>query len=246
MQRLRAGFALVVTFTLCFGATARGATTSVTPEPPAPCRVGGPPLATPTFLQPTGPILVVACGTSFVGPFEIAAYPKDRLLCTTFESAEFGLPGSVTCGKEPGDADAQIQVMGSGEAYGAAPSISNVWGEVEPDVASVDVRYHRGRQKAISTVHAAVAQVNGDLLAALHQTAPFGRFGAILPGRAGLFRVLAFNAEGQIVGSERGSNRFRAGSQSHRPTTHPAIAFRTATRTRSRRRCTWSCAGAGG
>ena len=26
----------------------------------------------------------------------------------------------------------------------------------------------------------------------------------------------------------------------------PAIAFRTATRTRSRRRCTWSCAGAGG
>ena len=26
----------------------------------------------------------------------------------------------------------------------------------------------------------------------------------------------------------------------------PAIAFRTATRTRSKRRCTWSCAGAGG
>ena len=26
----------------------------------------------------------------------------------------------------------------------------------------------------------------------------------------------------------------------------PAIAFHTATRTRSKRRCTWSCAGAGG
>jgi hypothetical protein len=75
-------------------------------------------------------------------------------------------------------------------------------------VEQIEVRYHRNEQKAISRTNATVAQVNGELLSSLDQTTPFGRFAVVLPGcnlPQGL-RILAFDSEGRMIGSERGRN----------------------------------------
>jgi len=85
-------------------------------------------------------------------------------------------------------------------------SYTAVHGWVGPDVARIEVRYHRRNEKPITQVDATVAQVNGELLSALDQTTPFGRFAIVLPGCTvpqGL-RVLAFDSEGRMIGSERG------------------------------------------
>ena len=53
---------------------------------------------------------------------------------------------------------------------------------------------------------ATVGQVDGALLSSLGQSAPFGRFAIVLPGCSlpqGI-RILAFDSEGRLLGSERG------------------------------------------
>jgi hypothetical protein len=77
---------------------------------------------------------------------------------------------------------------------------------VRSDVARIEVRYYRGHSKSVTHAEATVAQVNGELLNSLGQTTPFGRFAVVLPGCdvAQRMRLVAFNSEGQRVGSQRG------------------------------------------
>jgi hypothetical protein len=176
------------------------------------CSVGGPPTIEegPDLLEkPLGPRLVIACGKSVVGPFEIVAYTGvNHLLCTFFLGSAFG---GGECGRafhESRLAHDGFLVTGTSWAWGGGPgrSYTAVHGWVEPDVARIEVRYHRRNEKAIARVNATLAQVNGELLSALDQTTPFGRFAVVLPGCTvpqGL-RVLAFDSEGQMIGSERG------------------------------------------
>ena len=101
-----------------------------------------------------------------------------------------------------------MRVTGTSWAYGGGSggSYTALHGWVRPDVARIEVRYHRRNEKPISHVDATVAQVDGDLLSSLHQATPFGRFAVVLPGCTvpqGL-RVLAFDSEGKLIGSERG------------------------------------------
>jgi hypothetical protein len=189
-----------------------GATTSKAQSADPQCSVGGPPGIEegPDLLEkPLGPRLVIACGKSVVGPFEIVAYTGVKhLLCTFFLGSAFG---GGQCGgnlHEPRLARDGFLVTNTSQAWGGGPgrSYTAISGWVRPDVARVEVRYHRRNAKPITQVDATVAQVNGELLSSLDQTTPFGRFAVVLPGCTvpqGL-RVLAFDSEGRMIGSERG------------------------------------------
>ncbi len=189
-------------------AAASGVTDSNAQPPDPQCTVGGRPTIKegPGFLEkPSSPRLVIACGKSVVGPFEIVAYSGVRhSLCTVFLGAAFG---GGQCGgtfHESRLADGLL-VTGASWAWGGGPgrSFTSLRGWVRPDVARIEVRYHRRNEKPISQIDATVAQVNGELLGALDQTTPFGRFAVVLPGCTvpqGL-RVLAFDSEGRKVGS---------------------------------------------
>ena len=183
------------------------------------CSVGAPPTIEegPSFLQkPLGPRLVIACGKSVVGPFEIVAYTGvGHSLCTVFLGSAFG--GSECGGAfhEAWLARDGFLVTGTSWAWGGGPgrSYTAVRGWLGPDAARIEVRYHRKNEKAISQANATVVQVDGELLSSLGQTTPFGRFAVVLPGCTvpqGL-RVLAFDSEGRMIGSERG--QIRGGTQ---------------------------------
>jgi len=189
-----------------------GVTTSRAQSADPQCRVGAPPTIEqgPNFLQkPLGPRLVIACGKSVVGPFEIVAYTGvGHSLCTVFLGSAFG---GAECGAafhESRLARDGFLVTDTSWAWGGGPgrSYTAIRGWLRPDAARIEVRYHRKSEKAITHVNATVAQVNGELLSALGQTTPFGRFAVVLPGCTvpqGL-RVLAFDSEGRMLGSERG------------------------------------------
>jgi hypothetical protein len=212
MKRIRPFSAATVLLVVACFAVFVGVTTSKAQSADRQCSVGGPPTIEegPSFLEkPSGPKLVIACGNSVVGPFEIVAYTGVKhLLCTVFLGTAFG---DADCGgaiDESRLARDGFLVTGIGQTWGGGPgrSYTTVRGSVRPDVARIEVRYHRRNEKPITQVDATVAQVNGELLSSLGQTTPFGRFAVVLPGCTvpqGL-RVLAFDSEGLMVGSERG------------------------------------------
>jgi hypothetical protein len=189
-----------------------GATTARAQSADPQCSVGGPPgieEGQGLLEKPSGPQLVIACGESVVGPFEIVAYTGVKhLLCTVFLGSAFG---GGQCGgtfHESRLARDGFLVTDTSQAWGGGPgrSYTAISGWVKPDVARVEVRYHRRNAKPITEVNATVAQVNGELLSSLDQTTPFGRFAVVLPGCTvpqGL-RVLAFDSQGRMIGSERG------------------------------------------
>ncbi|MBS1844328.1 MAG: hypothetical protein JST53_07925 [Actinobacteria bacterium] len=195
----------------CF-AVIVGARTSEARSAEPQCSVGGPPSIEggPDLLEkPLSPELVIACGKSVVGPFEIVAYTGvNHLLCTLFLGSAFG---GGECGAslhESRLARDGLLVTDIRWAWGGGPgrSYTAMTGWVRPDVARIEVRYHRKNEKAISHVDATLGQVNGELLSSLDQPTPFGRFAVVLPGCSvpqGL-RVLAFDSEEQMIGSERG------------------------------------------
>jgi hypothetical protein len=214
---LRAAALLLVV--ACFAAIV-GVTTSEARSADPQCSVGGPPAIEegPDLLEkPSSPRLVIACGESVVGPFEIVAYTGVKhLLCTFFLGSAFG---GGQCGgtfHESRLARDGLLVTDMGWAWGGGPgrSYTAVSGWVTPDVARIEVRYHRRNEKPITHVNATVAQVDGELLSSLDQTTPFGRFAVVLPGCTvpqGL-RVLAFDSEGRMIGSERGHKQSGFGS----------------------------------
>jgi hypothetical protein len=187
-----------------------------------PCRVGGPPtIELPRVLEkPTGPDLVVACGHGVTGPFEIVSYTdKHHELCTEYLGEGFG---SGQCGgafhgsllAEDGFLTTSI-----GQAWGGGPgpSYTTITGWVEPEVARLEVRYHRRGAKQGSKADATIGQVNGELLTALDQTEPFGRFAIALQGCSPpqAIHILAFDAQGTLIGSEQGPKSKFGGTPCH-------------------------------
>src|SRR5690348_7881045 len=85
--------AAVVLVVACFAALV-GARTSEAWSAEPQCSVGGPPSieGEPDLLEkPLSPKLVIACGKSVVGPFEIVAYTGVKhLLCTFVLGSAFG------------------------------------------------------------------------------------------------------------------------------------------------------------
>lgn len=159
--------------------------------------------------KPAGPELVIACGQGVSGPFEIAAYTSvDHALCTVFLGQGFG---GGECGAAFGEsrlARDGVLATSTNRAWGAGPgpAYTAIAGWVRPDVARVEVRYHRNNGKPTRKADATVGQVDGELLSSLGQSAPFGRFAIVLPGCSlpeGI-RILAFDSDGRLLGSERG------------------------------------------
>lgn len=194
-------------------------------SPQTPCAVGQPrSIDHRSLYKPADTPRVIACGRSFLGPFEIIAYSstEHNLLCTTFLGVPFR--GDEGCGQDGG-----IQVVPgvfgrSGEdnicVYGVTweegreqrpTSITYLHGSLSPKVKRVEVRYQRRGRKSFNRVGATVSRVNGNLLESLGQTVPFGKFAAVLRGYAVLqqMRIVAYDAEGHIVESQRG-HRFQS------------------------------------
>jgi hypothetical protein len=158
------------------------------------------------------PILVLACGrTGFLhaDPLEILGYDTSEGLCTTVQVAAAGMQFGGECEPVEGSwreyTKRPLSWWGAGwSAGGRWPSQTNLAGDVDPDVAKVEVRFMR--QGKVWTKAATVAQVEGELLSKLGVSAPFGRFAALLPGcvppRA--INVVARGADGEYLGSERG------------------------------------------
>ena len=197
----------------CFAATIGVATSNARSANPQ-CSVGGPAELEegPHFLEkPLGPPLVIACGKSLVGPFEIVAFTgvKHHLLCTFFLGSAFG---GGECGGAIHESSLNrdgFLVTGTSWAWGKGPgpSYTTLEGRLIPEVARIEVRYHRSNRKTLSRTNATVAQVNGELLSSLDQNLPpFGRFAVVLPGcnLPQSLRIVAFDSEGQMIGSERG------------------------------------------
>lgn len=241
-SRVAALFLLMACCAACFGVATSNAR-SADPQ----CSVGGPPEIEegPHLLEkPLGPPLVIACGKSLVGPFEIVAYTgvKHHWLCTVFLGWAFR-------GSECGGAIHEsllnrdgFLVTGTSWAWGKGPgpSYTALEGRLNPEVARIEVRYHRSNRKTISRTNATVTQVNGELLSSLDQTTPFGRFAVVLPGCnfPQSLRIVAFDSEGQMIGSERGrKSRFgspcrpRRNSSTGSPSTAnmPRSSWRSAT-----------------
>lgn len=176
------------------------------------CKVGAPPTleSAPELLEkPLSPELVVACGRSIVGPFEIVTYTGVRhSLCTFVLGTAFGGGQCGAAFHESRLAHLGFLVTTSNWAWGHGPgrAYTSINGWVRPDVARIEVRYHRNDQKPISRANATIGQVDGELLASLDQTEPFGRFAAVLPGCTPPqnLRIFAFDAKGRLIGSERG------------------------------------------
>lgn len=226
--------ALLLAVASCFTFTCVTNSKAQSPTP-VPCSVGGAPeKASPPFLlsKASHPPRVIACGRSFLGPFEIVAFPsvEHEWLCTVFLGEPFGdsecgpdFEGALTLAPPPFSNTSElpvdggpIRLSGIGWAWGngPGPAYTHLEGSLSPGVARVEIRYHRPNRESINRVSATVAQVNGELLSSLYQTVPFGRFAAVLRGCATTqrLRLVAFDAEGQIVGSLRG-HRSHFGNQ---------------------------------
>jgi len=173
------------------------------------------------------PVLVLACGsTGFLheGALEIVGYDTSEGLCTSAQVARHSLFGGpcFPAGIRWQDfSSGPVSWTGAGWGGGGPkPSATNLAGYIEPDVASVEVRFRRDGK--IWTKAATVAQVDGELLAKLHQTEPFGRFAALLPGCVPPqeINVVARGASGVILGSQRGEKSLVPDF------CHPAAAFK--------------------
>jgi hypothetical protein len=209
--------------------------------PATPCSVGGAPerVSYPISLafqpRPSHPPQVIACGTSFVGPFEIVAYPtvEHEWLCTLFLGEPFGNSDCEPPIPPFPNGAGELRMFQIGWAGGNGSSYTYLSGNVGTAVTRIEVRYHRYKKKLISRVSATVAQVNGDLLWSLHQTVPFARFAAVLPGCAvpqGM-RLVAFDSEGARVGSQRG-HKSRFGNPCRPLNSSESFAYAPATNQR--------------
>jgi hypothetical protein len=168
----------------------------------------GHPVKSVKFLSP---VLVLACGrTGFLhaGPLEIVGYDTSEGLCTSAEVPELMIFGG---GCEPAGTswheftDGPLWWFGAGwGGGGGGPSQTNLAGNIDPDVAKVEVRFRR--QGRIWTKAATVAQVDGALLSKLGVSEPFGRFAALLPGCVPPWEinVVARAADGEFLGAHRG------------------------------------------
>jgi hypothetical protein len=212
--RRPAATAALLLLAACFAMVITAMTSNAQPAD-SQCSVGAPPTIEekgppPLRFKPSSPELVIACGKSVVGPFEIVAYTAVRhhWLCTFVLGPAFG--GSECGGalNESRLARDGVLITGSGATSGSGPgrSYTTLHGWVRSDVARIEVRYHRRNEKTITRASATVAQVNGELLSSLDQATPFGRFAVVLPGctRSQGIRVLALDSEGRMIGSERG------------------------------------------
>jgi hypothetical protein len=157
------------------------------------------------------PVLVLACGrTGFLdaGSLEIVGYDTSEGLCTSAQVRPQMIFGggcfaSGTSWKEL--TQAPLKWDGAGWAGGGGgPSQTNLAGYIDTDVATVEVRFRR--QGRIWTKAATVAQVEGEVLAKLSASEPFGLFAALLPGCVPPkeINVIARGANGDILGSQRG------------------------------------------
>lgn len=185
------------------------------------CKVGGPtsyrtmrfgfpghPVKSVKFLSP---VLVLACGrTGFLhaGPLEIVGYDTSEGLCTSAEVPErmiFGSGCELAGTSWHEFTQGPLWWFGAGwSGGGGGPSQTNLAGNIDTDVAKVEVRFRRhGR---IWTKAATVAQVDGTLLSKLGVSEPFGRFAALLPGCVPppAINVVARGANGEFLGAQRG------------------------------------------
>ncbi len=163
------------------------------------------------------PILVLACGrTGFLhaGPLEILGYDTSEGLCTTVQVVAVGMQFGGECepveGMWHGFTQAPLSWWGAGwSGGGGGASQTNLSGDVDPDVAKVEVRFLRHGK--IWTKAATVAQVEGELLSKLGVSEPFGRFAALLPGCVPPkeINVVARGAAGEFLGSQRGRFEIR-------------------------------------
>lgn len=199
---------------LAVGCLLAAASASVSASPPIsgtrehPCEVGGPPAwyfwRIPPGVKRLSPILTLACGRQLLGqPYEIVAVDTSRGLWVYADSGplNFSEGQSVL----PGALSAAITVQ---SGWSGPPSRSHLYGVLGGNVARVEVIFHhRGQhQRVVRTPTTAL--VSGELLSELHQTEPFGAYALTIPGCVppkGV-RVVAFDAQGQRVGSARASS----------------------------------------
>lgn len=210
---------IVTAFGVRTPASTSAATGSASPHN---CKVGEP-TSSPTarFGHPPGHaspvkfysrVLVLACGrTGFLraGPLEILGFDTSEGLCTSVQVAAAGMQFGGEC--EPVEdswyrfTQAPLWWWGAGWSEGGSrPSQTNLAGNVDPDVAKVEVRFRR--QGRIWTKAATVAQVDGGLLAKLGVSEAFGRFAALLPGCVPppAINVVARGPNDEFLGSQRG------------------------------------------
>lgn len=161
---------------------------------------------------------MLACGRSgflHEGPLELVGYNTSGGLCTSAEIPNYSIFGSICW---PAGVDwhsfwpGPIHIEGMGwSAGGGDPTASQISGELNLNVAAIEIRFHR--EGKIEKKKATVAQVTGDLLAKLGQTQPFGLFAAILPGCVlpRDVRVVARDSAGEFLGASRGKALIKRG-----------------------------------
>lgn len=188
------------------------ASTSVSASPPTPeapehpCKVGGPPAwyfwRVPPGVKGLSPIVTIACGRRLLGkPYEIVAVDTNGGLSVYADSGPLGFSEGLPV--PSGGPFGAITVQSS---WSGPPVRSYVYGVLGASVARVKVIFHhRGQGKRVVRVPT-TALVTGELLTELHQTEPFGAYAMTVSGclPPNGIRVVAFDAQGQRVGSERG------------------------------------------
>ena len=166
------------------------------------------------------PAIVIGRGPGYKGHVEIVAYgwlaPANSLgsegsflprqsYCVWIEnppeSPDFGSCDS------PLTTTRAVQVVSETQGLGKPRfRYTDITGPLTPEVASVRVSFHRRGSGRTRHVKATVAQVSGQLQEKLRQPEPFGYFDArvrgLVPWR--FFRVKAFDAAGNVIGSARG------------------------------------------
>ena len=175
--------------------------------------IGGPPTLQinrfPSFERnkPTSPVLVIGKGKAYDGPVEIVAADSKVGFCTFVEYPRSHDGNGGGCGFEPlpilGRA---IEVTGgAGLIYPAGNRYTSIEGPLRPDVASVRVYFHRHGHKQRFQSRGLVAQVSGQLQAALNQEQPFGYFSVKVRGCVATraFRAEALDASGNVIGSAK-------------------------------------------
>ena len=180
--------------------------------------VGGPPsrpLGRPDEGRRLTPDYVIGRAQKARGHVEIASYgwlaPKDsgaphrKQLCTWIEQ----VPGSTvfaSCASAAQMTEEGFPLRLEMDVVAFGHKRTTLFGGMLlPEVAKVEVRFHRpGRRKASHAV-AIVTQVSGDLQERLKQPYPFGYFFAEVKGLVGqrVLTVLAFDEEGHLIASTR-------------------------------------------
>jgi hypothetical protein len=182
--------------------------------------VGGPPtisLGRPDEGKRLTPDFVIGRGRTYRGPVELVAYgwlaPRDAIpssprkqFCVWVEYLPAQVnPGTCNRALDP-EYEGKIAIDDGVQALGPPGGrYTEVGGRLAPEVASVQVSYHR-RDHGLTVVDATVGRVTGNLQRKLHQPAPFGYFDATLPGlvKFSEIRARAFDGSGNLIGEDHG------------------------------------------